>query len=225
MILKPSRVCVHCADSDGESDDDDADDEDPVIEHLNVRHMGGVNRLRWDECPPLTLPSRTSYWICDSYAYVYVSRCMPQDSGIVATMADTSAVHIFDLTRSVRSMQARGSPRVQPPSMPAYTFKGHKEEGFALDWSPVTAGQLATGDCAGAIHIWNSTGTDAPSSSWRVRGGATVMPVCSITNVLCIESSRRGGSTGGRGDDWTRRQRGGPAMEPHGEHRLRLGII
>lgn len=95
-------------------------------------------------------------------------RCMPQESGIVATMSDTSNVHIFDVTRSVRSMMVKGSPRVQPPTKPAYTFKGHRDEGFALDWSSVTAGQLATGDCAGAIHIWNSTGSDAPSSSWRV---------------------------------------------------------
>lgn len=97
-------------------------------------------------------------------------RSMPQEPGIVATMADTAKAHIFDLTRVVRSMMVKG-PRAQPPTKPAYTYKGHREEGYAVDWSCVTAGQLATGDCAGSIYIWNNVGGGAGgtlASSWKV---------------------------------------------------------
>jgi ribosome assembly protein RRB1 len=36
-----------------------------------------------------------------------------------------------------------------------FTFSKHKCEGYALDWSPVRAGRLASGDCDKAIHVWD----------------------------------------------------------------------
>jgi ribosome assembly protein RRB1 len=127
--------------------------------------MGGVNRIRYEQTtgtqfsqPSLYLPLSIS------------SRSMPQEPGIIATMADSSKAHIFDLTRVVRSMMVKG-PRAVPPNKPAYSFKGHQEEGYALDWSAVTAGQLATGDCSGSIYLWNNSGGGSGgtlASSWRV---------------------------------------------------------
>ena len=38
---------------------------------------------------------------------------------------------------------------------PAYTFKGHATEGYAMDWSRVTAGRLLTGDCSGGMRLWD----------------------------------------------------------------------
>lgn len=115
------------ADSEDEEDDDDENlDEDPTIEHLNVDHYGGVNRIR----------------------------AMPQKPGLVASMAETSHVHIYDLSASLQSMTTKG-PRSSAPRGPMFTFSGHKEEGFAIDWSPTVAGRLATGDCSGKIHVLN----------------------------------------------------------------------
>ena len=119
-----------------EDEDDDQIDEDPTIEHVNVNHAGCVNRIR----------------------------SMPQQAGVVATMADTSQVHIFDFSDSLRSMMTKG-PRGVAPTKPVYSFRGHRSEGYAVDWSPAVTGRLATGDCAGAIHIWNST---SGSASWQV---------------------------------------------------------
>jgi ribosome assembly protein RRB1 len=46
-----------------------------------------------------------------------------------------------------------------------FTFRGHNSEGYALDWSPVVAGRLASGDGHGFIHIWNM---GASSNAWQV---------------------------------------------------------
>ena len=32
--------------------------------------------------------------------------------------------------------------------------RGHTTEGYALDWSPVVRGRLLSGDCSGALHLW-----------------------------------------------------------------------
>lgn len=87
-------------------------------------------------------------------------------------MADTGSVHIFDISLPFRSMQQKGGPSVSPSLLqrPDFTFKGHRTEGFALDWSPVVAGRLATGDCAGSMHVWSAsaTGSGGGLSEWKV---------------------------------------------------------
>ncbi|WZZ02653.1 hypothetical protein YC2023_088574 [Brassica napus] len=46
---------------------------------------------------------------------------------------------------------------------PLVNFSGHKDEGYALDWSPATAGRLLSGDCMSMIHLW-----EPASGSWTV---------------------------------------------------------
>lgn len=43
-------------------------------------------------------------------------------------------------------------------SRPLQSFKGHRDEGFALDWSNVSQGSLVTGDNTGVIHNWTVRG-------------------------------------------------------------------
>jgi ribosome assembly protein RRB1 len=121
--------------SEDEDDDDEGLDDDPTIEHLNVAHHGAVNRIR----------------------------SMPQNPGFLATMADTGKAHIFDLTASLNSMMSKGPRSHNPNAKPVYTYSGHQEEGYAIDWNPVVAGRMATGDMAGKIRLWNPAGT-----SWQV---------------------------------------------------------
>lgn len=128
------------AESDEEnSDNEEGDnlDEDPTIEHVNVSHVGGVNRLR----------------------------ALPQRPGLIATMADTAAVHLFDLSGPFQSMQSNDGPRATAPSKPLFTYTGHQTEGFALDWSTVSSGKLLTGDGDGLIRLWNPL---TNGTSWTV---------------------------------------------------------
>ena len=166
-------------DSDEEdNEDDDNVDEDPTLEHINIPHYGGVNRIR----------------------------SMPQNAGIVCSLAETGQSHVYDLSAPLNSLMVRGAPRGQQVTKPVYTYKGHKTEGYALDWSPVTAGQIATGDNSGAIQIWKM---ESNSSSWSMEGGpfighrnsvediqwspteATVFSSCSSDKTIKIYDTRQ----------------------------------
>ena len=47
----------------------------------------------------------------------------------------------------------------------------HRDEGFALDWSRVSAGRLASGDNRGNFYVWdpNSSGTAWSVQQYKVR--------------------------------------------------------
>lgn len=138
------------AETDDNSESEDEVDLDPVMEHYSVPHYGGINRVR----------------------------VMPQQPDICATWSDTGHVNLFNVSsirqRFSKQQQVRHS---NLPSKPFFSHQ-HSTEGFAMDWSKVKQGQLATGDCSGAIHLWtprpegshavepfyNSTVRDCPDS-------------------------------------------------------------
>jgi len=57
---------------------------------------------------------------------------------------------------------------------PFFVYQGHETEWYAMDWSRVSRGHLATGDCNGHVHLWQptesgvSTQTKYNSTSFRV---------------------------------------------------------
>ena len=119
--------------SDDDDDDDDDLDDDPILEHRSVKHKGGVNRVR----------------------------SMPQHSNIVASWADTSHVHVYDVSSELQAVDGpadggaggaggAGGKAGGAADGPLFTFKGHVDEGFAMDWSPVEMGRLVyTGRAGG----------------------------------------------------------------------------
>lgn len=136
-------------DSDDDSSDDDdsaADkkrdkdletDSDPILEHYSMKHWGGVNRLRT--------------W-----------------GSIAAVWGDQGTVCLYDLSPTLQKLQrsqGHGNKNINNTSYsshsnntdPFFTYSGHKQEGYAMDWSPAQAGHLATGDCEGGIHLWTPT--------------------------------------------------------------------
>lgn len=137
----------------GGSDDDESDeegpdetDDDPTLDHINIPHRGGVNRVR----------------------------SMPQQPHIVATWSESSDVHVWDLEKQMNSL-AKGTPRTSKID-PVFTYDGHTEEGFALDWSPTEEGRLATGDCGNCINV-----------TQKVEGGWATDPVPFVGHVGSVE--------------------------------------
>mmetsp|Transcript_43318 Transcript_43318/g.97908 ORF Transcript_43318/g.97908 Transcript_43318/m.97908 type:complete len:511 (-) Transcript_43318:122-1654(-) len=135
-----SELAISLA-ADEDEDDVDCEDCEPKIDSVSVAHSGAaVNRVR--SCP--------------------------QQPATVATMGDDSVVRVFDLTTHAQALNGVGAKPAWGDTGPVFAFEGHREEGFALDWSPVAVGQLATGDCAGRIHVWQP---GEGGASWVVDGG------------------------------------------------------
>jgi ribosome assembly protein RRB1 len=109
-------------------DDDDAVEDDPVLEHKTVKHVGGINRIRVS-LAPLRL------------AYDRLQVMPHPEMHFAATWADTGKVHIWDLTEVVQSLDQPGM-RVNPGAfVPQFSVSNHTTEGFALDWSPTAPGR------------------------------------------------------------------------------------
>jgi ribosome assembly protein RRB1 len=119
-------------DEDEDSDDDKDVDTDPILESFSIPHRGGVNRIR----------------------------TMPQKTTIVATWSDIGNVNLFDIEAVVNKFSSSGKgPQKQSATLaseikPYFVHSKHSTEGYALDWSPVKQGVMASGDCDGNIHIW-----------------------------------------------------------------------
>ncbi|CAM6036599.1 unnamed protein product [Sphagnum compactum] len=141
----PSTMEEDESESDSESDSDEEDEDMetnpnqesqskvPLLQVRLVVHQGCVNRVR----------------------------AMMQQPHIVATWGDSGYVQVWDMAAHIRSMSGGvpdgPGPRTTVHQAPLQIFTGHKDEGFALDWSPVTASRLLSGDCKNAIHLWEPT--------------------------------------------------------------------
>ena len=127
----------------GDDDDNDDDDEEeaiePVLEHFSLQHHGGVNRLR----------------------------SMPQHPEIIATWSDTGAVNLFDISGVLQNFELpAAASKAKFRKTPFFVYQGHDIEGYAMDWSKVTPGLFATGDCHGHIHIWQPAGNSIADKNW-----------------------------------------------------------
>ena len=132
-------------DAEDSSDSEDEEDEtelDPILEHYSFPHSNGnINRIR----------------IC------------PQNTDIVGVWGDNGDVSLYDVGGAIdtldrSSLGSAGATLKQQQQQvrkmrkdPFFVYSGHSTEGYAIDWSHVTPGRLATADCDGNIHVWNVT--------------------------------------------------------------------
>ncbi|XP_030921519.1 glutamate-rich WD repeat-containing protein 1 [Geospiza fortis] len=100
-------------------------------------HYGGVNRLRVTS--------------------------LVGESPIAAVWSERGQVEVLELRGALGALGTefgegdlgRRPKSVQQGALPALaTFSGHLDEGFGLDWSPLSPGRLLSGDVRGRIHRW-----------------------------------------------------------------------
>ncbi|MCO5548428.1 hypothetical protein L7F22_001884 [Adiantum nelumboides] len=132
------------ADEEDDSDSSSSDEDDetgsvsnlkgPVLQARLISHQGGVNRVR----------------------------SMQQQPHIIASWGDNGYVQVWDMSAHLRALlsadpsMSTGLDNVLRQA-PLQIFTGHKDEGFALDWSSVVSGRLLSGDCQSGIHLWEPT--------------------------------------------------------------------
>ncbi|KAL9377863.1 hypothetical protein Peur_029198 [Populus x canadensis] len=149
--LVPSKATAGDSDmdadnSDSDSDEDSEDEEEggsaaPVLQLRKVAHGGCVNRIR----------------------------AMIQNPHICASWSDAGYVQIWNFSTHLNALAEsetevpRGGSSVFNQA-PLFNFKGHKDEGYAIDWSPRVTGRLVTGDCKSCIHLWEPTS----GATWNV---------------------------------------------------------
>ncbi|XP_071699364.1 protein HEAT STRESS TOLERANT DWD 1-like [Rutidosis leptorrhynchoides] len=136
---------MDCESSDSDDDDDREVDNDgpkaPVFQVQKVFHEGCVNRIR----------------------------AMPQKPHICASWSDTGHVQIWDFGSQLNSL-AETETNISKDATTVSNqtsllkFTGHKDEGYAIDWSSLVTGKLVSGDCKNNIHLWEP----ASDSTWNV---------------------------------------------------------
>jgi len=151
------------SDSDEDSDDSESDTDDfdasnpsksgkPTLHVSSISHPGGINRVR----------------------------LMPQNTAICATWSDSGHVLAWDISTAFRSLQnsvedQKNQNVVNEKKLkiaPKKVHSKHKEEGYALDWSSVSAGRLASGDNTGSIHVWEPMDS-SNVTDWNIDCGYT----------------------------------------------------
>ncbi|KAG1654551.1 Glutamate-rich WD repeat-containing protein 1 [Nymphon striatum] len=143
---------------DESEDDEESDDEEeelPDFHSALVKHPGCVNRVR------------TSF----------VNNRLH-----CASWSEMGSVHIYDLSRQ---LEVVNNPKLlksyiqnNESSSPVFSFKGHFIEGYAMDWSSLKEGVLATGDCKKNIHIWSPK-----ESTWFVEQAPYTGHTASVEDI------------------------------------------
>jgi len=124
-LYKTSKDGREDEEDEEESDNEDSEDEhEAALESKATPHPGGVNRVR----------------------------AMPQAGHIVATWADSGKVHMWNLDAQRKALNK--GDRAAPQAKPIFTCESHKDEGFALDFSPNEAGRFLSGSNDSQVLLW-----------------------------------------------------------------------
>ncbi|XP_049371001.1 protein HEAT STRESS TOLERANT DWD 1-like [Solanum verrucosum] len=140
------------SDMDSESSDSDEEEEEAVLQLRKVSHEGCVNRIR----------------------------AMAQNPNIVASWADTGHVQVWDFSSHLKALadsESHGASAVSNQS-PLVKFGGHKDKGYAIDWSPLEPGRLLSGDCKNCIYLWEPT-----SGTWNIDANPFIGHTASVEDL------------------------------------------
>ncbi|XP_016980874.2 glutamate-rich WD repeat-containing protein 1 [Drosophila rhopaloa] len=149
IVMKMSNL-HKTQEDDGDEDEELEDDQDDIADREElkkpqmtcalIKHQGCVNRVRARRL------GNTVY---------------------AASWSELGRVNIWNLTQPLQAVEDASLLKQyeqQNEDRPMFTFGGHHQEGFAVDWSPIAEGVLATGDCRRDIHVWSPL----EDGTWKV---------------------------------------------------------
>jgi len=113
-------------DSDMDSDEENEKYREPIMRFETVAHKGCINKIR------------------SMYG-----------SPIVATWSEDGEVGIYNISQAIEELDKPVSSKKQFGGCKIQGFK-HKMEGFALEWSPLTYGRLASGGRDAALWLYQA---------------------------------------------------------------------
>lgn len=138
MVIKFANMgrCSKKPENENEDSEDDSDDdeEDSVMRIIKIPHNGCINRIK--------------------------SKRIAQERTIAATWSELGFVHLWDLEEPLKAIEddklisKYHKQHEKQPQKPIFSFNGHQCEGYALAWSDVEVGTLASGDCRNNIFLW-----------------------------------------------------------------------
>lgn len=140
IVMKMSnlhRTSQEDDDEEVESDDEDENESakrnKPNMDCALMKHPGCINRIR---------------------------AAKVSNNVLAATWSELGRVNIWNLNEQLLALDDRellSSYNKEGKANKAtclFTFSGHQQEGYGIDWSPLVQGRLATGDCRRDIHVW-----------------------------------------------------------------------
>ena len=90
---------------------------------------------------------------------------MPQDSRLIVTKSPNADVLVFNYEK-------HSSLKVEEECKPEARLVGHTEEGYGLDWSPLTRGRVLSG------------GNDKMICMWDINPEAVKGAICNAVNIF-----------------------------------------
>lgn len=143
--------------SDDEDDVEETEEKKPQMSCALINHVGCVNRIR----------STTV-----------------DNQSFAASFSETGKVFIFNITEQLNAVNDHEALKLYESTnqsalvKPIFVFRGHRTEGYGIDWSTKEPGVLATGDCNKDIHIWRPA-----ESSWIVNQIPLVGHTASVEDI------------------------------------------